>query len=506
MARGHKFHGCSDTEVLLSGLLAEGTQFIPRLDGMFAFAYVEPGAKRLVLARDIFGEKPLYYAQTADWFAFASELQALTILPGFDAAIDQHRIATYLALQYLPAPLTIYKHAYKLPPGHALTIGRDGQICLERYFRFVASSASLGKRGLDERADELEHIVSATLKTRLLSDVPLGAFLSGGVDSSTVVAMARRYSPHPIKTFSIGFEGSPDSEHVQARAMAAHLGTDHHDKLLQLDALDLGRHIARVLDEPNGDTSCLPTWILSRMTREHVTVALSGDGGDELFGGYGRYTRTLQEARESAGNELWRPSQAYYSDRIMIFSDAALEKFIGPLPELTRELMETLRLPLDRTEKPLLQRLRETDIENYMPGAVLAKVDRMSMQHALEVRAPLLARPIADFAMRLAADDLCTPDHSKRVLKQLAARYIPREWLERPKMGFGMPVRGWGGTALATEVADLLLGSDCRLVAWIQPENLRRFVEYHWQRPHTYQLWAVFVLELWLRNHVGFPG
>ncbi len=503
-SKGHHFRSTSDTEVLLTGLVTEGKNFVHRLDAMFAFGYFNPATKTLLLARDIFGEKPLYYTQTADWFAFASELQALTLLPGFDATIDRHRIATYLALQYLPAPLSIYKHANKLPPGHMLTLTADGRVTTERYFSFSASPSQIGNRSLDDLADELEPILSATIKTRMLSDVPLGAFLSGGVDSSTVVALARQYSQQPIQTFSIGFEDSPDSEHQQARAMAAYLGTDHHDKILRLDALDLGRHISSVLDEPNGDTSCLPTWILSRMTREHVTVALSGDGGDELFGGYGRYLNTMQDAAEHVSDPSWRPSQAYYSNRIMIFADPTLEKFIGPLPEATKNLLADMRAPLERTDKPLLQRLRETDIENYLPNAVLSKVDRMSMQHALEVRAPLLGCQVADFAMRLAADDLCVLGHSKRVLKQLAGRYIPREWLERPKMGFGMPVNGWGGEALAIEVSKLLLNPDCCLAAWVGPERLKRFVQFHLKTPTTYQLWSVFVLELWLRVHPGY--
>jgi asparagine synthase (glutamine-hydrolysing) len=187
----------------------------------------------------------------------------------------------------------------------------------------------------------------------------------------------------------------------------------------------------------------------------------------------------------------------------MVFADRTLENFIGTLANETKQLFASLRASLDVTDKPLLQRMRETDVENYMPGAVLAKVDRMSMQHALEVRAPLLGRQVADFAMRMAADDLCVAGHSKRVLKQLAARYIPREWLDRPKMGFGMPVSGWGGATLAQEVSALLLSPECRLAAWIEPERLKRFVEFHMKTPTTYQLWSVFILELWLRNHAG---
>jgi len=501
---GHNFHSGSDTEVLFKGLQTEGEALITKLDGMFAFGYFNAENKTLLLVRDNFGEKPLYYSQTDDWFAFASELNALSTLPGFDAGINRHRIATYLALQYLPAPLSIYNSTHKLPPGHMLSLEPNGIISIKRYFHFSASPLQTSKRTLDDLADELEHILSSTVKKSMVSDVPLGAFLSGGVDSSTVVALAQKYSPQPIKTFSIGFAGSASSEHEQARAMAAHLDTEHHEQIISLDALELGHHISCVLDEPNGDTSCLPTWILSRMTRKHVTVAISGDGGDELFGGYGRYQRILQEEIQHSHNASWFPSKAYYSNLIMIFSDQAVEKFIGSVPEMTHLLLSAMRTPLESRLKPLLQRLRETDIQNYLPGAVLAKVDRMSMQHSLEVRAPLLGRQVADFAMKMSANDLCTADQSKRVLKHLAARYIPHEWLNRPKMGFGLPVTDWADNELAIGVSKLLLEPDCRLSSWIEPQKLKRFVDFHLKTPVTYQLWSVFVLELWLRQHASY--
>ncbi|MGE3623288.1 MAG: asparagine synthase (glutamine-hydrolyzing) [Bdellovibrionales bacterium] len=499
--KGAFFHSSSDTEVLLNGLALEEEKFISELDAMFAFAWYNEKKRKLVLARDAFGEKPLYYIATTDHFAFASELQALTHVPGFDASIDTHRIASYLALQYLPAPLTIYKTVKKLLPGHFLRLGAEGDVHIEKYFNFSASASFSALRSLNDLADELEEILDRTIKTRMLADVPLGAFLSGGVDSSTVVAMARKHSSRPIKTFSIGFFDSADSEHENARAMASHLKTEHHDDILNLNTLRLGQHIATVIDEPNGDTSCLPTWALSQLARQSVTVALSGDGGDEFFGGYGRYLTTLDEEHKRGGDPSWDPAAAYYSNRILVFADQTLEKFIGPLPEDTKALLANMRQPLRSTDKPLLQRLRKTDIENYLPGAVLSKVDRISMQHALEVRAPLLGRQVADFAMRMASEDLCTPSFSKRVLKQLAARYIPREWLDRPKMGFGLPVKGWGGKELAGEVHSLLTDTKCRLSEWIDKNRLLRFSQFHNETPVTYQLWAVYILELWLRTH-----
>lgn len=501
-SKGYQFKGASDTEVLLAGLVEHGADYVNALDGMFAFGHYDARTKTLTLARDIFGEKPLYCARTKDWFAFASELHALTILPGFDTRISLDSITTYLALQYLPAPSTIYQSAFKLPPAHTLQLTMDGHEVIKPYFRFKASAQKSGTRSMDDLADELESILVNTIQTRLISDVPLGAFLSGGVDSSTVVALASKLSNSPIKTFSIGFEGSADSEHLMARDMAAHLKTNHLDQVLPLDALALGRHIAEVLDEPNGDTSCLPTWILSKMTRQHVTVALSGDGGDELFGGYGRYLRTLEDAEANASNPEWNVGEAYYSPRILVFGDAAITKFIGHMPDKTASLLTSLRHQLNAPDLPILQRLRETDIQNYMPGAVLPKVDRMSMQHALEVRAPLLGRKVADFAMQMAAEDLCTASQSKKVLKHLAARYIPRTWLDRPKMGFGLPLQGWGGQELAQAVEELLTDGSCCLNKWIDSDAIHRFLNYHRQTPGTYQLWEVFILELWLRSHL----
>jgi len=497
--KGHSFCTASDTEVLLAGLVAEGEKGVDALDGMFAFGYFDAKTKMLTLARDAFGEKPLYYARTADWFAFASELHALTVLPHFDTAIEISSIATYLALQYVPAPLSIYKNANKLPPGHTLTLTPDGKITIERHFHFSALSQETSKRSLDDLADELEHIIGFTVKTRLIADVPLGAFLSGGVDSSTVVAVAMKQLKRPIKTFSIGFtEG--DSEHIEARAVAEHLGAEHYEEILSPEAFDLRYHIPKVLDEPHADSSCMPTWMVSRFARQQVTVALSGDGGDELFGGYDRYQRMMRAIDSS------HPSAAYEA-YIQLFTVQALEKFIGPLPKDTAERLDRMRAPLDITDKPLLQRLRENDIENYLPGAVLAKVDRMSMQHSLEVRAPLLGRAVADFAARMAADDLCTIDHSKRVLKQLAARHMPREWLDRPKKGFAIPTTAsWGGVKLAAELKTLLTGPECRLAAWIAPERLGRFIDYHMKTPMIWHMWPIFVLEKWLRSHPGTPA
>jgi asparagine synthase (glutamine-hydrolysing) len=510
MARdGVRFRTHSDTEVLLAMLQRLGIDALPQLDAMFAFGYYDVHAHELLLARDIFGEKPLYYIDTPEFFAFASELHALTSLPSFDATISTDAIALYLCFQYVPAPQSIYKSVRKLQPGHWLRVGPDGTTAGGRYWSFTTSGAQTSGRSLDDLADELEAILETSLRRRLISDVPLGAFLSGGVDSTAVAAIARRRLGAELKTFSIGFEGHRDSEHLEAAAIAAHLGTVHTDQVLAANAVELGRHVGRVLDEPNGDTSCLPTFLLCQFARHDVTVALSGDGGDEMFGGYGRYFNTVDEwTRKKAGEAAlawWHAGAVYMSNRILVFQDEELERVFGVIPAALRASLLELRTGIDRDSRPLLNVLRELDARHYMPGAVLAKVDRMSMQHSLEVRAPLIGIDVARFAMNLAADDCYRNGQGKLVLKRVASRYVPAEWMSRPKRGFGLPMDMWGAGQLLPALDGLLRSPDCRLAEWIPHANLLRYLARLRAEFHPYRAWALFVLEHWLQTHPAVP-
>ena len=271
----------------------------------------------------------------------------------------------------------------------------------------------------------------------------------------------------------------------------------------------MGRQIGALLDEPNGDSSCLPTYLLSGLARQSVTVALSGDGGDELFGGYTRYFSTLaDQARHQAGVAefaAWRPGPAYYSTRLLVFPEAHLAEIMGRVPSALTERLAALRDGLDRDPRPLIHRLREADAGDYLPGAVLAKVDRMSMRHALEVRAPLLGREVAAFAMGLAADDCADAGSGKAVLKTLARRYLPPGWVDRPKRGFGLPMRAWGEQSVFETVSALLRPGENRLADWLGQPQLDRFLERQRQTPWMYQLWAVLILESWLRSHPARP-
>lgn len=516
IAKGHSFHSHTDTEVIPHLFESFDPEQVKHLDGMFAFGVWHRGSRRLLLARDPFGKKPLYYAQGVGWFAFASELQALTRLPGFDPTIDRDALGYYLLLQYVPAPFSIYRSVRKLPAGSTLLVDTGGgRIRVQEprsYFRFApAEPRGLGGPSYPELMEDLRLRVREAVRKRLMSDVPLGAFLSGGVDSALVAAMVTRELGRPLSTFSIGFGGTTETEHEQARQVAQHLGTDHHEEILSPNALQLVHEIAERLDEPNGDSSCLPTYLLSRYTRGHVTVALSGDGGDELFGGYGRYRDTLNEQgsglqrllRTLRTRRRFSAADAYLSPRWLIFQPEQVGSLTGGLPAAVGQSLEDWRTALNDPGEPLLHRLRTLDAATYMPGAVLPKVDRMSMQVSLEVRCPLLDREVAALAQGLPLSACWqAPAMTKRILKDLAGHYLPTEWMNRRKMGFGLPSSAWSKEATLDLARDLLLDPSGRLAALLDQSALRAVVEQQAQpgRFSVYQVWPLLILELWLRQ------
>jgi asparagine synthase (glutamine-hydrolysing) len=407
--------GRTDTEILLGALAAWGTDALHRFDGMFAFAAFDRQTGTLLLARDPFGEKPLYTMDLpGGGIAFASELQALEKVPGFDGRVSMDSVAELLSFQYIGAPRSIYESVQKLPPGHWMRVHPDGRRESGRYFAFRPGEGGFDTRDQGELVDALEALLVESTRRRLIADVPLGAFLSGGVDSSTVCALVRRKLNLPLKTFSVGFEGAIESEHEAARRFAAHLGTEHHEHIVAPHASEFLRRIGSLLDEPNADSSCLPTYLLSEFARTQVTVAVSGDGGDELFGGYGRYFSTLEEASRSRFGEQGAGS-AYYSNRILVSTEEQLAELFGELPPAFARHLSGLRRSIDDGRTPLHCRLRQTDVENYMPGAVLPKVDRMSMRHSLEVRTPFLNVDLARFAERLPQTRLIAGDRGKLV-------------------------------------------------------------------------------------------
>ncbi len=514
-ANGHAFRSNSDTEVLVHMFEETRLDQCKSLDGMFAFAAYNAREQTLVLARDPFGKKPLYIADGAGFLAFASELRALETLPFLNRRVSRDAIAAYLLVQYMPVELGIYEGLHKLPPGHAMSINlATGKRQTERFYRFSPRRSIETKRSPTEVKNELRRLVRRAVEKRLESDVPLGAFLSGGVDSSLVVAMMAKDFGKKVDTFSMGFDDPNATEHLFARETARMLGTNHRDDVLTPDAMRMLPDIAARLDEPNGDSSCLPTLLLSRFTRQFVTVALSGDGGDELFGGYGRYKDTLNETAADVGGYLARlkllaqgeratsVADRYLGPRWLMFQPERVTELLGtPIPsEAARHLSDWRELLEDESRTPM-QRMRALDAYTYMPGAVLPKVDRMSMQCSLEVRCPLLDHELGAFAATLPDSMLWEPPlGTKRILKELAAEYLPREWMERRKMGFGLPSDCWSQSELL-KLAEDSLGRDAALRNHLDGDALTRFVLEQRDPNHfsIYRLWPMLILELWLR-------
>lgn len=506
LKKGVQFATETDTEVLIEAYRQYGENMLDILDGMFSFAIYDSLKKDTFVARDPFGEKPFYYSINNKLFGFSSELDALRIIPGFDDTVDSEELAKYLCLQYFDGESTIYRGAKKLMPGCCARISQDGSILISRYFEFNPKP-DYSIRTLDDWSDELEELLLINLERRLRADVPVGAFLSGGVDSSTVVAMATKKLGVPIKTFTIGFEGFSDSEHFHAAEIAEHLGVENNCEMISRETLSRCGMFGDKVDEPNGDTSIFPTYLLSKFAHKHVKVALSGDGADELFGGYGRYMQTLAEekltdsANKTAGNR-------YYSPRIMVMDEDQAIKLTNSRGANIVDYIEGLRNEIDAGNGALLDRLRKTDIRHYLPGAVLAKVDRMSMQNGLEVRTPFLNIPMARFAERIPADMLVQGDSGKRVLKNLASRYMPQSWMDRQKRGFGLPPYQWAGTELLDKAKQQFINNYDQSCWWINFTELSGWISETDKIGGNadYKIWEILHAHDFLKNKGGSPS
>ena len=532
---GYRFRTHSDTEVLLQGYLQWGARSVEKMNGMFAFAIWDARDRRLFLARDRVGKKPLYYARTRAGVAFASELKALRAGDLIPLEIDPESLDCYFSFGYVPAPRTIYRGVCKLRAAHTLTIA--GQGGAERKYWDLNFTKPVPQT-LETATEALGALVDQAVKCRLMSEVPLGAFLSGGIDSSLVVATMARLQNRPIATHSIGFNEREHSELPVAAQIAAYLHTDHHEFTVTPDAASVLEKIAWHCDEPLADSSVLPTWYVCEMTRRSVTVALSGDGGDEGFGGYTfRYLPHVLEARlrgilpaalraplfRTAG-KLWPGFAALPKPLRLktVFENLAVgdaEAFYRDLIWLrpqTRErlyapgFLESLRgfTPLEAmapyyvhsSAADALGRAQDTDIHFYMTDDVLVKVDRMSMAHALEVRAPLLDYRILEFAARLPSVLKMNHREGKRPLRNLAAQRLPAEIARLPKRGFSIPAAEWLRTELRPLVEDALnhqgLAADV-----LRVDTLKGLWREHLSgaRDHSVFLWGLMTLGMWQR-------
>lgn len=545
------WHGHSDTETLLAVIEAWGIEAtLKRSVGMFAFALWDREARSLVLARDRAGEKPLYYGWQGDVFLFGSELKALRAHPAFNAAVDRGALALLLRHNYIPAPYSIHQGIFKLPPGTWLQMAQGQREARPQAYWSLAEVAERGMAnpfaGSDgEAVDELARLMGKAVAGQQVADVPLGALLSGGIDSSLITSLMQAQSTRRVRTFTIGFDEKAYDEATHAHAVAAHLGTEHTELRLSADdALGLIPQLPSMYDEPFADSSQLPTHLVMKLARQHVTVALSGDAGDEFFGGYNRYflgpktwgrigwmPAPMRHALGTAMtavpahtvNHLAAPlarrlgiaqpgDKAHklgrrlrqvesiddlYVSLVTEWPDAAAMVVGGNIPP---NLLDT-REQWPRLQDPVA-RMMALDGLTYLPDDILTKVDRASMAVSLETRAPFLDRDVMEFAWRLPMHMKLRDGKGKWILRQLLDRHVPRALIDRPKMGFGIPLDQWLRGPLKEWAGDLLSEDRLRREGYLRPEAITRTWQAHLAGNGSfgYRLWSVLMFQAWLEQ------
>jgi asparagine synthase (glutamine-hydrolysing) len=519
---GHEIRGTGDTPVLPHLYEESGPRFVERLHGMFALALWDSARERLVLARDRLGKKPLLWTRLPDGtLAFASELKALLRLPGVSRDVDLEAIDAYLALQYVPGDQTALRRVQKLPPGHVLVAERGG-ITVERYWRPEPAEPSTSD---EEWLERVRATVAEAVRKRLVADVPLGALLSGGIDSSIVVALMAQASSQPVRTFTVGFSDERYDERAYAGAVAERYGTVHEELELEEDIAATLPRLAAAYDEPLGDEAAFPTFLIAEQARRHVTVALGGDGGDEAFAGYERYIAHRLAgrvpgvvARAGAGAVRVLPG-ARGEPRSPLFRAARLlDAAAAPASDRYTRLMEVFPLELRRELwaepgaarevrldplGPGITGLQLLDIDTYLPGDLLLKADIASMAHSLELRSPFLDHEVVTLGLAL-PDSLKTSGREGKVaLRRAFAGDLPPEVAARGKAGFGVPLGRWFREDLR-EVAGNLLTTDR---GWFRQETVQRLLSDHrsGRADHGHRLWCLLMLELWVREHVEAP-
>jgi asparagine synthase (glutamine-hydrolysing) len=540
--RGHAFSTRSDTETMVHAYEEWGAPaFLERFRGMFAFALWDKRKETLLLVRDRIGIKPLYYTQLADGsLVFGSELKTILVHPGVRREVEPRALDLYLTLEYVPAPLSMFKNIFKLPAGHFLA-WHDGRIEVKKYWDLKPNPHPVKPVDLNAVQDELYSILKESVKLRLVSDVPLGAFLSGGIDSSAVVGLMRELGASPLRTFSIGFKDQSYNELAHARRIAERFETDHEELILEPKALELTEKLIHHLDEPLGDFSIFPTYLVSEMARRHVTVALSGDGGDELFAGYEHYqaqrlagrpgvafaaraagavTARMRPSPKKKGtwNKIRRFTQAFDHDPghrhfrwMMFLSEDMKKELYGPAfqtaiggigPIGGREPLAAHFAAMDGFD-PITGELY-LDLKTYLVDDIMVKVDRMSMAASLEAREPLLDHKLAEFAFGLPGDLKLHGSTTKWIFKKTLERLLPAETLYRKKEGFSIPIKHWLTTDLLDLMRETLSEKRLRAGGWFDPAPVQRMIDAHLagRENYSHQLWALLVFEIWRENYL----
>lgn len=530
--RGHRFTSDGDTECLVHLYEEHGDGMVDLLRGMFAFAIWDAGRRRLLLARDRLGKKPLYWRSDGTTITFGSELKALMQDPAIPREVDPVALHHYLTYQYVPAPWSILRDVHKLPPGHLL-VWQDGTHELRRYWSLDCTPREV----CDEReaAEELRAKLLDATRVRLVSDRPLGAFLSGGLDSSAVVAAMARQSSGQVTTFSIGFDEQEFDERPYARRLAEWYGTDHHELVVTPSAIDVLPTLAWHFDEPFADSSAIPSYYVAKMSRQHVTVVLNGDGGDEIFGGYQRYlamARThrislpesvrprverlgsLLISRSRAQSPPWKAGRvlellshplprryarmmSYFSpeQKFALYSDALRERLAGvDSYEIMDAAFATSRAGSQ------IGAIMDVDVNTYLPGDLLVKTDITTMANSIEARSPFLDHHLVEWAAGLPADLKIRAGATKYLLKRAVAPWLPPELLSRPKMGFGVPLAAWLRAELRDLSWDLLTDHTARSRGLFRPRAVARLLREHEEgNDHSTRIWALIQFELWHR-------
>jgi asparagine synthase (glutamine-hydrolysing) len=530
--RGHRFYTRTDTEVIIHLYEEMGAECVQKLRGMFSLAIYDRTKRKLVLARDRLGKKPLHYALVKDKLYFGSEIKSILAVAPELAEVNAQGLLEYLYYGYVPDPLTAFTGIQKLAPGHLLEFEK-GKIQIRQYWDLPRYNTHVPKSE-EECLEELERRLLEATRIRLISDVPLGAFLSGGTDSSTIVALMARASSAPVKTFSIGFTKNDFNEAEYARIVARKFGTDHHEMILEPDVVETVEHLTSSLEEPFGDSSMLPTYYVSRMARQHVTVALSGDGGDEIFAGYDRYrihsNRRFFEYFPDWGRKFFRDQifpllprgmqgRGFSYNVSLPWRERYVDglSFVPAFERTTPLLSDDFRQILRRSDDPQnvllryfakapardpVSELLYVDTKTYLAGDILTKVDRMSMLNSLEVRAPMLDHKFIEWVTGLPPEWKLRGSSQKYILRKLAERVgVPGAALNRPKQGFSLPLVHWMRNELK-DMLMILLEPRSLQRGYFEADGIRKLMNDHLYtgRDLTGRIWRLLMFELWHRN------